>query len=105
MMPLVGQVSKALEGVKRTITVSVMGCVVNGPGEGMHADIGIAGGKQKGILYKGGRVIHTLPEGELIDALLAELAVIATEDARLIAAGLPLPDGLGLQDGTHDDVS
>ena len=97
MVPMVKRVADALVNVRRSINVSVMGCVVNGPGEGMHADIGIAGGKQKGILYKGGRVIHTLPEGELIDALVAELAVIAAEDARLIAAGLPLPDGLGEQ--------
>ena len=40
-----------------------MGCVVNGPGEGMHADIGIAGGRQKGILYRGGKVIASLPAG------------------------------------------
>jgi (E)-4-hydroxy-3-methylbut-2-enyl-diphosphate synthase len=94
MMPMVAQVSKALEGVKRTITVSVMGCVVNGPGEGMHADIGIAGGRQKGILYRNGKVVSTLPEGELVSALLDELHEIAEEDARLIADGKPLPVGL-----------
>jgi (E)-4-hydroxy-3-methylbut-2-enyl-diphosphate synthase len=97
MVPMVKRVADALVNVRRSINVSVMGCVVNGPGEGMHADIGIAGGKQKGILYRGGRVIHTLPEGELIDALVAELAVIAAEDARLLAAGMPLPEGLGEQ--------
>ena len=50
-----------------------MGCVVNGPGEGMHADIGIAGGKHKGALFKSGRVVASLPEAELIDLLIAEL--------------------------------
>jgi (E)-4-hydroxy-3-methylbut-2-enyl-diphosphate synthase len=95
MMPMVQRVNAALADVKRTITVSVMGCVVNGPGEGMHADIGIAGGRQKGILYKGGKVIATLPEAELIDTLVAELRRIAEEDRELLAAGKPLPAGVG----------
>ena len=99
MVPMVAQVAKALEGVKRTITVSVMGCVVNGPGEGMHADIGIAGGKQKGILYRNGKVVSTLPEGELLSTLLAELREIGEEDARLIAEGKPLPVGLSEREG------
>jgi (E)-4-hydroxy-3-methylbut-2-enyl-diphosphate synthase len=94
MVPMVKRVEEALTDVKRTITVSVMGCVVNGPGEGMHADIGIAGGKQKGILYRGGKVVATLPEPELIDALLVQLREIADEDARLLAEGKPLPIGL-----------
>jgi (E)-4-hydroxy-3-methylbut-2-enyl-diphosphate synthase len=72
-----------------------MGCVVNGPGEGMHADIGIAGGRQKGALFMSGRVVATLPEAELIDALVERLEAIAAEDERLLAAGLPLPMGLG----------
>jgi (E)-4-hydroxy-3-methylbut-2-enyl-diphosphate synthase len=95
MVPMVKRVEEALADVKRTITVSVMGCVVNGPGEGMHADIGIAGGRQKGILYRGGKVVATLPEPELIDALLVQLRELADEDARLLAAGQPLPAGLG----------
>ncbi|HVA20771.1 MAG TPA: flavodoxin-dependent (E)-4-hydroxy-3-methylbut-2-enyl-diphosphate synthase [Candidatus Micrarchaeia archaeon] len=94
MMPMVARVERALQGVRRSITVSVMGCVVNGPGEGMHADIGIAGGRQKGILYRKGRVLRTLPEAELVDALVQELERIADEDRRLLAAGEPLPDGI-----------
>ncbi|TMC49687.1 MAG: flavodoxin-dependent (E)-4-hydroxy-3-methylbut-2-enyl-diphosphate synthase [Chloroflexi bacterium] len=95
MVPMVERVNAALQKVRRPLTVSVMGCVVNGPGEGMHADIGIAGGRQKGALFRGGRVIASLPEGELIEALVAELEAIADADARLIAAGKPLPVGLG----------
>jgi len=93
MVPMVKQVEEALTHVKRTINVSVMGCVVNGPGEGMHADIGVAGGRQKGILYKGGEIIATLPQKELIAELLEELRVIAAEDERLLAEGKPLPVG------------
>jgi (E)-4-hydroxy-3-methylbut-2-enyl-diphosphate synthase len=99
MFPMVKRVEEALSDVKRTITVSVMGCVVNGPGEGMHADIGIAGGRQKGILYRGGKVIASLPESELIEVLVSELRQIAAEDARLLAEGKPLPDGLGEAEG------
>jgi (E)-4-hydroxy-3-methylbut-2-enyl-diphosphate synthase len=99
MVPMVKRVEDALSRVKRSITVSVMGCVVNGPGEGMHADIGIAGGRQKGILYRGGKVIATLPEEQLIDTLVGELRAIADEDARLIAEGKPLPEGAGEGEG------
>jgi (E)-4-hydroxy-3-methylbut-2-enyl-diphosphate synthase len=95
MVPMVKRVQDALVDVRRPLTVSVMGCVVNGPGEGMHADIGIAGGRQKGILYKGGEVIATLPEEELIATLVAELKVVAQEDALLLAAGKELPVGFG----------
>ena len=94
MNPMVARVDAALKRVRRPITVSVMGCVVNGPGEGMHADIGIAGGRQKGLLYRGGRVIATLPEDELIGALVRELEAVADEDERLLAEGRPLPVGL-----------
>jgi hypothetical protein len=68
----------------------------------MHADIGIAGGRQKGILYRGGKVIASLPQEELIETLIGELRVIADEDARLIAAGEPLPIGLGELAGNGD---
>jgi (E)-4-hydroxy-3-methylbut-2-enyl-diphosphate synthase len=95
MNPMVARVDEALRRVRRPLTVSVMGCVVNGPGEGMHADIGIAGGRQKGALFVSGRVVATLPEAELIDALVERLEAIADEDARLLAEGKPLPVGLG----------
>jgi len=70
-----------LQKIKRPLTVSVMGCVVNGPGEGAHADIGIAGGKGKGILYKHGQVVKTMDEKDLLPAIIAELERIAAEDA------------------------
>lgn len=94
MFPMVKRVEAALQDVKRSITVSVMGCVVNGPGEGMHADIGIAGGRHKGILYRNGSVLASLPEAQLIDMLVEELRVVAEEDAKLLAEGKPLPRGL-----------
>jgi (E)-4-hydroxy-3-methylbut-2-enyl-diphosphate synthase len=60
-------------GVKKNIKVAVMGCVVNGPGEARDADIGIAGGKGNGALFKKGKVIKTLPEAELLNALIKEI--------------------------------
>src|SRR6266576_180363 len=86
MLPMVAEVEKALKKIKRPINVSVMGCVVNGPGEGQHADIGIAGGKNKGILFKHGKIVGTCPEKELVPALLRELDAIAKEDEQKLAS-------------------
>ncbi len=80
MLPMVAEVERALKRIKRPINVSVMGCVVNGPGEGMHADVGIAGGKGKGILFKYGKILGTFPEKDLVPALLRELDAMARED-------------------------
>ncbi|MEA2646135.1 MAG: (E)-4-hydroxy-3-methylbut-2-enyl-diphosphate synthase [Chloroflexota bacterium] len=77
-----------LAKIKRSMTVSVMGCVVNGPGEGAHADLGIAGGKGRGILYKKGQVVKSMDESELLPAIIEELEKIAAEDAAA-AAGVP----------------
>ena len=66
--------------IKRSITVSVMGCVVNGPGEGAHADIGIAGGKRL-ILTRKGQVVKSMDEPRLwLPAIIEELEKIAAED-------------------------
>ena len=66
-------VEEKLKNLKTPITVAVMGCVVNGPGESKAADIGIAGGNGKGVIYKKGKVFKVLPEEELLDALLKEI--------------------------------
>ncbi len=66
---LAKKVEKRLMKIKKNITVAVMGCVVNGPGEAAHADYGIAGGKGKGILFAGGHKIKVVPEKKLIDEL------------------------------------
>ena len=67
------EAEKRLSGVNKDITVAIMGCVVNGPGEAGAADIGIAGGKGCGVLFKKGEIIKKLPESELLDALLEEI--------------------------------
>jgi len=55
------------------IKVAVMGCVVNGPGEAKEADFGIAGGKGSGIVFAHGKVLRTVPEAQLVPALLEEI--------------------------------
>jgi (E)-4-hydroxy-3-methylbut-2-enyl-diphosphate synthase len=60
------------QGLK-DLTVALMGCMVNGPGEAKHADIGIAFGKNKGILFKKGKIIDTISEGRCIDTLLDQI--------------------------------
>ena len=55
------------------IKIAIMGCPVNGPGEAKAADIGIAGGKESGVLFKRGKVIRKIPQAELLEALLKEV--------------------------------
>ena len=62
--------------------VAIMGCVVNGPGEARDADVGIAGGRGKGVLFKHGHVVRTLPEEELLEALLAQIRARAYRPVR-----------------------
>ena len=62
-----------LKNVNKNITVAIMGCVVNGPGEASAADIGIAGGKGCGVLFKKGEIICKLQENELLDRLVEEI--------------------------------
>lgn len=70
LISLANKVERLVRGLDRDITVAVMGCVVNGPGEAREADYGIAGGKNKGILFKKGQVLGTYPYDELCDALM-----------------------------------
>ena len=67
------EVEKRLQGIDKRITVAVMGCAVNGPGEAREADVGIAGGKGEGLLFRHGEIIRKVPEGQLADALLEEI--------------------------------
>jgi (E)-4-hydroxy-3-methylbut-2-enyl-diphosphate synthase len=73
LFSLVEQVEKGLSNVKIPIKVAVMGCVVNGPGEAKEADIGIAGGKGNGILFKRGKLLKKVPEALLAETLIQEV--------------------------------
>jgi (E)-4-hydroxy-3-methylbut-2-enyl-diphosphate synthase len=70
---LAAKVENLLQHVDRPLTVAVMGCIVNGPGEAREADIGIAGGKGTGLLFKKGKILRRLKESELLDALKEEI--------------------------------
>ena len=70
---LVRKVETKLKRIETPLNVAVMGCIVNGPGEAREADIGIAGGKGRGILFKKGRIIKRLNEEELLDELFSQL--------------------------------
>jgi len=70
---LAEEVERRALGLKKNIKIAVMGCVVNGPGESMEADIGIAGGKGEGLVYKKGKPIKKVPEAEMLDFLMAEI--------------------------------
>ncbi len=61
------------------LTVAVMGCVVNGPGESEHADVGVAGGGGVGVIYRKGRQVRRVPEAEMVDALLDEVRALLSE--------------------------
>ena len=73
LIGLVNQVDQALKNCEKPITVAVMGCVVNGPGEAREADIGIAGGDGWGMIFEKGEQVDKLPYDELLPALLARI--------------------------------
>jgi len=80
IIKLAETVDKHLEKITEPIKVAVMGCVVNGPGEAKDADVGIACGKDKGVIFRKGKVVRTVPEENLLEALMAEVNSSPTEE-------------------------
>lgn len=76
---MANELEKKLGHIKTPLNVSVLGCVVNGIGEGKEADIGIAGGEGKGILFKKGKLVRKVPMEELMDTLIMEVEQLAKE--------------------------
>lgn len=70
---------KKLDGITEPITVAVMGCVVNGPGEAREADVGIAGGIGEGLLFRKGEILRKVKEEEIVDELFKEIDKILME--------------------------
>ncbi|HEY4384484.1 MAG TPA: flavodoxin-dependent (E)-4-hydroxy-3-methylbut-2-enyl-diphosphate synthase [Ktedonobacteraceae bacterium] len=98
VVSVANEVEKRLTKVQTPIQVAVMGCVVNGPGESRDADVGLAGGKGKGIIFRKGEPVRTVPESQFLDAVLREVASLLPEhEARLV-----YPEG-GIKEvaGTH----
>jgi (E)-4-hydroxy-3-methylbut-2-enyl-diphosphate synthase len=79
LIGIANRVEQEIADLKVPLKVAVMGCVVNGPGEAREADIGVAGGKGVGLLFKKGEVVRKVPEEEIVDALLAEIREMAVE--------------------------
>ncbi len=98
VIQVANEVEKRLSRVQTPIHVAVMGCVVNGPGESRDADVGLAGGKGKGVIFRKGEVVKTVPEDQFLDAVLKEVAsLLPAAEAKLI-----YPEG-GIQEtaGSH----
>jgi (E)-4-hydroxy-3-methylbut-2-enyl-diphosphate synthase len=98
VIAVANEVEKRLMKVQTPIQVAVMGCVVNGPGESRDADVGLAGGKGKGVIFRKGQVVKTVPEDQFLDAVLKEVASLLPEhEAKLV-----YPEG-GIKEiaGTH----
>lgn len=87
VIKIANEAQSALGELNIPIQVAVMGCVVNGPGEARHADLGIAAGKKRGHLFIQGQIVRVVPESEMVEALVEEAKKIAAEgiEARLAA--------------------
>ena len=73
------EVEKRLASISEPINVAVMGCVVNGPGEAREADVGIAGGRGEGLIFRKGEIIRKVPENQLVEQLFIEIQKILDE--------------------------
>lgn len=73
MIPIANEVERRLQNCTKPITVAVMGCVVNGPGEASAADVGIAGGQGEGLVFRKGQVLYKVSQEKLVDALMEEI--------------------------------
>lgn len=78
---IIAQLEKRLAGKKTAVKVSVLGCIVNGPGEAREADIGIAAGKGKGVIFRRGEIVRHVLESEMVDALIEEVDNWEKEEA------------------------
>lgn len=93
VVSVANEVEKRLAKVQTPIQVAVMGCVVNGPGESRDADVGLAGGKGRGVIFRKGQAVKTVPEDQFLDAVLKEVASLLPEREALLV----YPEG-----GIHD---
>jgi (E)-4-hydroxy-3-methylbut-2-enyl-diphosphate synthase len=99
LIPLAHRVEETFKTIGKPITVAVMGCVVNGPGESRDADIGLAAGKGRGAIFRKGEVVRTVSEDEFMSALLQEGAKVIEErygETVDLAA-------LGVENGSSED--
>jgi (E)-4-hydroxy-3-methylbut-2-enyl-diphosphate synthase len=110
VLTIASEVEKRLSRVRTPIQVAVMVCVVNGPGESRNADVGLTGGRGKGVIYRKGQVVKTVPESDFLAEALKEIAyLLSPHEARLIYPGDgspgPLSPGRTRQSSTKPIVA
>jgi (E)-4-hydroxy-3-methylbut-2-enyl-diphosphate synthase len=93
LQKVVGEVQDKLKGRKQPLKISILGCVVNGPGEAREADLGIAAGRGKGVIFKRGEIVRTVDEAEMVQALMDEIDKFDAEEATSHSAALAERDG------------
>jgi (E)-4-hydroxy-3-methylbut-2-enyl-diphosphate synthase len=79
LISIANEVEEYIEKIKAPIKVAVLGCAVNGPGEAREADIGIAGARGEGLLFRKGEIVRKVPEAQLVEELKKEIDQIAEE--------------------------
>ena len=101
---IIAQLEDRLKGRTTAIKISVLGCVVNGPGEAREADLGIAAGGGKGMIFKRGEKLYTIPESEMVDALMLEIDKWEMEEraAGRLQNGVPTIKS-AVQEAEHHD--
>jgi (E)-4-hydroxy-3-methylbut-2-enyl-diphosphate synthase len=101
---IIATLEKRLAGKTTAIKISVLGCVVNGPGEAREADLGIAAGKGKGVIFKRGEIVRHVLEKDMVDALMEEIAIWEKEEAEkgTLQAGSPML-ATDARDDHHDE--
>ncbi|MBI2460890.1 MAG: flavodoxin-dependent (E)-4-hydroxy-3-methylbut-2-enyl-diphosphate synthase [Candidatus Rokubacteria bacterium] len=92
LVKLARDVEERLKGIGKTVHVAVMGCEVNGPGEARGADVGVAGGRGIGLIFRQGRVVRKVPEAEIVDALWEEVQAFLADQEALARQAVQDPD-------------
>lgn len=87
---IASQVEVRLADINTPLKVAVMGCIVNGPGEAKEADVGIAGGKGEGLVFRKGQIVRKVPEDQLVAALFEEIDDLIEKSGGLIHARIPI---------------
>jgi (E)-4-hydroxy-3-methylbut-2-enyl-diphosphate synthase len=85
LFKLANEVDAYLATITEPIKVAVMGCVVNGPGEARDADVGVAAGRGKGVIFRKGKIVRTVLESEIVDALKQEIEAVIAESREPVA--------------------
>ena len=76
LISLAKEIEDKLRFVRKNITVAVMGCAVNGPGEAREADIGVAGGDGEGLIFKKGEILRKVPQEKIVEELMKEIELM-----------------------------